>query len=91
MAIIPLKSDSFSSGITLGDDMVLQLVTGNNADGRPSYAILLLPAHKVNDLKIALPMKNVILDDYGKVMANGEGYEPPEGMIDDIMGLLTKK
>jgi hypothetical protein len=89
MPIIPMKSASFSSSVTSGENMSLELVTGNNAEGKPSYALLLLPANRVKDLRIALSMKDVVLENYGKVLAKGEGNEPPADMLEDIKEMLA--
>lgn len=91
MSIVPMKTKSFSGGVMSKDDLALELVTGNDAKGRPSYALLLLLASKVKDLRIALATKDVVLENYGKVMAKGAGHEPPEGLIDDIVELLNEE
>lgn len=82
---------SFTERLELDDSYALELVTGNDEHGRPSYALLLLPANKVNDLRRALANRDVVLEDFGEVLAKGEGLEPPEDMVEEIQALLTRK
>lgn len=73
------------------DSYALELVTGQDAGGRPCYQVVLLPAERVEDLRRNLMVKAVELEEYGEVLASGEGHEPPEGLIDELRGLLVKK
>lgn len=82
---------SFVERLELDDSFALELVTGNDEHGQPSYALLLLPANKVEDLRRALANKDTVLEEYGEVLARGEGHEPPEDVVEDIQALLTKK
>lgn len=82
---------SFVERLELDDSYALELVTGNDEHGNPSYALLLLPAGKVADLHRALANKDVILEDFGEVLAKGEGHEPPEDLVEEVQALLTRK
>lgn len=84
-------SRSFVERMEMEDSYALELVTGTDEHGQDFYAVLLLEANKVEDLRRTLTIKNAVLDDYGEVLAKGEGHEPPEGLIEEIRGLLTKK
>jgi hypothetical protein len=92
MPVIQMEeTKSFLSNLKSSEELALELVTGNNAEGKPHYALLLLPVNKVKELKIALSMKDIVLEDYGQVMARGDGHEPPADLVEDILGLLTAK
>lgn len=82
---------SFVERLELDDSYALELVTGNDENGQPSYALLLLPANKVDDLRRALANNDTVLEEFGEVLARGEGHEPPEEVVEEIQALLTRK
>ena len=82
---------SFVERIGMEDSFAIELVTGDDVHGKPSWTLLLLPSQKVQDLRRALALRDVALEDFGEVLASGEGDEPPEELLEELQGLLTRK
>lgn len=82
---------SFVERMELEDSYALELVTDHDEDGAPRYRILLMPASHVEELRRTLAVKAVDLNDYGEVLAEGEGHTPPEGLIDELAGLIREQ
>lgn len=82
---------SFVERIGMEDSFAIELVTGMDVHGKPSWTLLLLPSQKVQDLRRALALRDVALEDFGEVLASGEGDEPPEELLEELQGLLTRK
>ncbi len=55
----------------------IQLIRGFNTDGERVYIYLALYKHRVRDLKLALMTKTTSPEDFGVIIASGEG-EPDE-------------
>lgn len=85
-----MNGRSFVERVEMEDSFVLELVTCDGQDG-PCYRVVLMPAGRVDDLRRALAFKAVELADYGEVLASGEGHAPPEGLIEELRGLITRK
>lgn len=82
---------SFTERVKKEEDFALEVLTGHDAQGEPCYSIVLMPANRVEDLRRTLQLKSVVLDDYGEVLAKGRGHEPPEGLVEELLGLITRK
>lgn len=80
---------SFTDRLQHKEQLHLELVTGQDAKGQDSYAVLLLPANRVDELRRALASRNIALEDFGRVLARGTGHQPPESLIEDLRLLLS--
>lgn len=86
-----LEGKSFVERIGMEDSFAIELVTGDDVHGKLSWTLLLLPSNKVQDLRRNLALRDVVLEDFGEVLASGEGDEPPEELLEELQGLLTRK
>lgn len=82
---------SFVERVGMEDSFAIELVTGQDVHGKPSWSLLLLPTNKVQELRRTLAIRDVALEDFGEVLASGEGEEPPEELLEELQGLLTRK
>ncbi len=57
---------------------LIVLVTGTLEDGSAHYAYASIPPSKYQAFKNAEAVGNYDLTEYGKILAHGEGLEPPE-------------
>jgi len=64
----------------LTDTRILTLVTGTLRDGSAHYAYASIPLARYMDFKLAESRGGYRLEDYGEVVAHGEGLEPPAEM-----------
>lgn len=89
--MIPPVSRSFAERLEKDDSYVIELVCGHDAAGQPCHHVLLVAAARVEELRRNLLVKTVELEEYGEVLAAGDGHELPDGFIDELHGLLLKK
>lgn len=81
---------SFTERLALDDSYSLQLITGH-VEGVARWSFLLLPTGRLDDLSRALATRQVALEDYGEILAQGEGEEPPEELAEELYALITRK
>src|SRR5665213_293900 len=60
------------------DRIEIHLVKGENSDGIPTYVYLALYASQARDMELSLMTKTTDLEQYGVVLASGEGKPSAE-------------
>lgn len=70
------------------DNLEIHLIRGTSSEGVPTYTYLALHADVVKDMQMSLMVKTTDLEEYGVVLASGEG-EPDEDTRQYIAGLLA--
>jgi len=86
-----MDKQSFTEKLKQHEHASLELVTGHDNDNNPIYALVLVPSPKVPEMRRALQNKDVVLENFGEVVATGAGHEPPQEMLEDMVALMQKK
>lgn len=77
-----MEGKSFLDRAGYSNNTVLELIRGQNKQGMDIYALLLLSAGKVPELRKALAGRDVVLEDFGTVLATGDGHEPSPEVLE---------
>lgn len=68
----------------------VELVKGYSSDDKPFYAYILLQTDNVEHFHHALKTQDSILENYGVILAKGEGHEPSQEHSDYIRNRFSK-
>lgn len=85
------EPESFAARISREDSYSLELITGASPEGKEEWSVLLVQASRVGELSRALSSRQVVLEEFGEVLATGEGSEPPEELMEELRALITRK
>lgn len=66
----------FQEKIKAENECSLEWVTGNDQNGQPIFAYVLVPAVNVDKFRKALATREVTMSEFGLVLASGKGHTP---------------
>ena len=67
---------------------VLEKITGPSVDGAMQYAFVVMPESKQDDFRAAVEAAPTNPEDWGVVVAQGQG-EPPADLADQVLAKIS--